>query len=380
MSKENPVAAPGSAGATKESRTQNLHMHELIGIRLYRIRPYSTAAQSRPMVSIIAAKSMSTVTSQLSVAVVGGGMAGASCANSLALSGARVHLFDQGRQPGGRSSTRRRNDLQFDHGAQILTAKSPEMKASLHKWLSAGVVAQWQGKFGVFNALSGGLASLPPSPLSSSLVPASSGSPLYVGLPSMDILCTHLAAAPGIVMHSGTKVIVMHSGSMVIVMHSGSMVIVMHSGTKVIVMHSGSMVIVMHSGSMVIVMHSGTKVIVMHSGSMVIVMHSGSMVIVMHSGSMVIVMHLESMVIVMHSGSMVIVMHSGSMVIVMHSGSMVIVMHSGSMVIVMHSGSMVIVMHSRSMVIVMHSGSMVIVMHSGSMVIVMHSDTKAGEN
>lgn len=43
----------------------------------------------------------------MTVAIIGAGMAGLSCARALVQAGVAVELFDKGRGPGGRMSTRR---------------------------------------------------------------------------------------------------------------------------------------------------------------------------------------------------------------------------------------------------------------------------------
>ena len=69
------------------------------------------------------------------VAIVGAGLAGLSCARSLAAYGVRVALFDKGRRPGGRLATRRVDVagqvFSFDHGAQYVTARGPGFAAVL---------------------------------------------------------------------------------------------------------------------------------------------------------------------------------------------------------------------------------------------------------
>ncbi|MEO0815401.1 MAG: FAD-dependent oxidoreductase, partial [Myxococcota bacterium] len=59
------------------------------------------------------------------VAIVGAGMAGMSCARTLADHGVPVTVFDKGRGPGGRMSTRRAEPHVFDHGAQYFVARDP---------------------------------------------------------------------------------------------------------------------------------------------------------------------------------------------------------------------------------------------------------------
>ncbi|WP_372619710.1 NAD(P)/FAD-dependent oxidoreductase [Falsiroseomonas sp.] len=70
-----------------------------------------------------------------SVAIVGAGLAGLACAKTLAAHGIAARLFDKGRAPGGRMATRRveveGRTLEFDHGAQYLTARNTLFRAAL---------------------------------------------------------------------------------------------------------------------------------------------------------------------------------------------------------------------------------------------------------
>lgn len=81
------------------------------------------------------------------VVIIGAGLAGLACAQVLAARGHGVTLFDKGRGPGGRMSTRRvsveGSDVPFDHGAAYLTANHPEFAAELAQWHAQGVVAPW---------------------------------------------------------------------------------------------------------------------------------------------------------------------------------------------------------------------------------------------
>ncbi|TIX51557.1 NAD(P)/FAD-dependent oxidoreductase [Alteraurantiacibacter aquimixticola] len=81
------------------------------------------------------------------VAIIGAGMAGMSCARRLGESGWRVSLFDKGRGPGGRMSTRwmehNGQQLRFDHGAQYFTADDALMARQVDEWHAAGVVERW---------------------------------------------------------------------------------------------------------------------------------------------------------------------------------------------------------------------------------------------
>ncbi|WP_033922697.1 NAD(P)/FAD-dependent oxidoreductase [Sphingomonas sp. 37zxx] len=83
----------------------------------------------------------------MDVAIVGAGIAGLACADVLAAAGHRVALFDKGRGPGGRMSTRRVDQdgarYSFDHGAQYFTARDPDFAAQVAIWEAASIVARW---------------------------------------------------------------------------------------------------------------------------------------------------------------------------------------------------------------------------------------------
>ncbi|GAA4041263.1 NAD(P)/FAD-dependent oxidoreductase [Parerythrobacter jejuensis] len=82
-----------------------------------------------------------------SIAIVGAGMAGLSCATALAARGLSVTVFDKGRGPGGRMATRRAEvdgaTIRFDHGAQYFTVRDPRFIAAVRGWREAGAVADW---------------------------------------------------------------------------------------------------------------------------------------------------------------------------------------------------------------------------------------------
>jgi predicted NAD/FAD-dependent oxidoreductase len=85
----------------------------------------------------------------LRVIVVGAGMAGLSAARTLRDQGHRVTVVEKARGPGGRMSTRRNGDLQFDHGAQYFTADDPRFLRHVVAWLERGLVEEWQAAIGV---------------------------------------------------------------------------------------------------------------------------------------------------------------------------------------------------------------------------------------
>jgi renalase len=88
-----------------------------------------------------------------SVAIIGAGLAGATCARQLAQAGWYVHLFDKSRGPGGRMATRRlvwtddsgrHHTTAFDHGAVGLGAHHPGFLHFLQQACRAGHVLAWE--------------------------------------------------------------------------------------------------------------------------------------------------------------------------------------------------------------------------------------------
>lgn len=103
------------------------------------------------------------------IAVIGAGIAGLACSDVLRRYDHPVTLFDKGRGPGGRMSTRRLDtpvgEATFDHGAQYFTACDPAFLVQVEQWERIGLAARW---------------------------PAA-GPDAWVGLPTMNALARHLA-------------------------------------------------------------------------------------------------------------------------------------------------------------------------------------------
>ncbi len=81
------------------------------------------------------------------IGIVGAGMAGLACAEALAAHRHDVVVFDKGRGPGGRMSTRRVQtpvgEAHFDHGTQFFTAQDPGFQSRIEAWIGEGAVAPW---------------------------------------------------------------------------------------------------------------------------------------------------------------------------------------------------------------------------------------------
>lgn len=115
-----------------------------------------------------------------SVAVVGAGIAGLTCARTLADHGFEVTVFDKARSVGGRTSTRRvEPDLAFDHGAQYFTARNPHFVQFVEALKSRGCVAEWGGRI---VKLENGVAT------------ETSPQSRFVGVPGMSAMAACLAA------------------------------------------------------------------------------------------------------------------------------------------------------------------------------------------
>ena len=124
------------------------------------------------------------------VAIIGAGLTGLMAAQTLTARGVAVTLFDKGRAPGGRASTRRHPPSQFDHGAQYFTVRDARLLARVAQWERQGVVAPWPAR--MVELRRGEVTPLAPS------------HPRYVGTPSMSALARHLAQ--GLALRTATRV------------------------------------------------------------------------------------------------------------------------------------------------------------------------------
>ena len=83
-----------------------------------------------------------------SIAIIGAGLAGLSCARVLATFGRHSVIFEKSRGFGGRVATRRTETplgpVTFDHGAQYFTVRDEGFRALTREWEAKGVAARWE--------------------------------------------------------------------------------------------------------------------------------------------------------------------------------------------------------------------------------------------
>ena len=84
------------------------------------------------------------------VAIIGAGIAGVTCALQLKSLGFEVQVYEKSRGASGRLSTRRTDAWSADHGAQYFTTRDPVFTKEVNRWIELGLVAQWQPKLGVY--------------------------------------------------------------------------------------------------------------------------------------------------------------------------------------------------------------------------------------
>lgn len=125
-----------------------------------------------------------------SIAIVGAGLAGLSCARELADAGHRVQVFEKSRGVGGRMSTRNFETWACDHGAQYFTARDPAFQRQVEKWQTCGAAALWDASLTSFEA--DGWQAIKPSV------------GRFVGTPSMTAPAKQLAQ--GLTIHCSTTI------------------------------------------------------------------------------------------------------------------------------------------------------------------------------
>ncbi|HEX5056612.1 MAG TPA: FAD-dependent oxidoreductase [Gammaproteobacteria bacterium] len=79
-----------------------------------------------------------------SVAIVGAGMAGVSCAAALRYDVPRLKIFEKMPSAGGRMCSFRAGEHQYDGGAQYFTARSQAFQQQIAQWKQNWLVAEWE--------------------------------------------------------------------------------------------------------------------------------------------------------------------------------------------------------------------------------------------
>lgn len=108
-----------------------------------------------------------------SVAIVGAGIAGLSCARVLQEQGLKVQVFESAAEVGGRMSSLSGLSWQCDHGAQYFTAKGAQFCEELVRWEAAGVAECWNPRMRAIDEVRGPWRE------------SGSNTKRYVGVPSM---------------------------------------------------------------------------------------------------------------------------------------------------------------------------------------------------
>jgi renalase len=114
-----------------------------------------------------------------SIAIVGSGMAGLTCATSLQLSGPKITVFEQSYHAGGRMSVYRKQGREFDDGLQYFTVQDERFQWTVDTWLDEGVIEVWDGWCVDLEA--------------GNFLRREEAAPRYVAIPNMGALASHLA-------------------------------------------------------------------------------------------------------------------------------------------------------------------------------------------
>ncbi len=86
------------------------------------------------------------------IVVVGAGLAGVTCARTVAGAGLPVTVLERSRKPGGRMASRRIEGRRVDLGASYLTVSDDRFSAVVDQWQAAGLARPWTDTFAVRDA------------------------------------------------------------------------------------------------------------------------------------------------------------------------------------------------------------------------------------
>ena len=144
-----------------------------------------------PLVAFIVASIVFSATPvrTMRVAIQGSGISAATCARLLSKGGHDVTVFEAGRGPGGRMSTRRASpsgkkgtdaaaEYQWDHGAQYFSPKSEAFAHVVDDWCTQGFAAAWDQGHHCLWSKQGGVVPDPKAALATR----------YVGSPGMNAI------------------------------------------------------------------------------------------------------------------------------------------------------------------------------------------------
>lgn len=153
---------------------------------------------------------MNESTPKATVAIIGAGIAGLSCATRLQALGYQVQIHEKSRGPSGRMSARNGEGWSADHGAQYFTARDPLFIAELNTWIKAGVAASWDPRLYVYEA--------------NQWQKSTSQDSRYVGVPAMNSPGQYLAKNLSIEFHQTINQIFRHEGKWILhSLESGTM-------------------------------------------------------------------------------------------------------------------------------------------------------------
>ena len=148
-----------------------------------RLRPRSTKDHAKRLdIAAYSAKVKGPVFGKpLKIAVIGGGLSGLFAARTLSDHGHQVQVFEKMDRPGGRIATQIDSTVAFDTGAQYFTARDERFRRYVQSWQIDGIVQPWKCKVQVIK--------------SGRLSDEKRFTERWVGVPAMDAIPAHLAAA-----------------------------------------------------------------------------------------------------------------------------------------------------------------------------------------